>query len=155
MTRIDRRAFLIAAAGAAGAAWGGGTARATGSSGTRAAAVSSSRAAVYRDIVRALRAAPDGRFRYADPGAGARRFAHWYARQPAPVRRHADAVLDAVRAEGTPGNVALAAAPEGGRAAAAGRCAAIAAAIQLALVGCGPPPAVDERPEDLPPAVAA
>jgi hypothetical protein len=43
-----------------------------------------------------LRQAPDGRFRHRDAAAGTRRFADWYAGQPAATRMHADAVLDGV-----------------------------------------------------------
>jgi hypothetical protein len=143
MTGIDRRRFLIAAAGTAGAALAG----SAGSLTPPAGAAGDARAATYRALVRALRAAPDGRFRHTDPHAAHRRYARWYAAQPDAVRRHADAVLDDLRARGRPGYAELAGPADGapgGR-----RCATVAAALALACVGCEPPPAPDERP-DLP-----
>jgi hypothetical protein len=141
MTGIDRRRFLFAVAAAAGAGLAGGT---------RAWAVTvrtpgEARAATYRALVRGLRAAPDGRFRHADLRAAHRRYESWYAAQPAAIRMHADAVLDALRAGGLPGYAQLAAQPSGTRG--AGRRATVAAALALACIGCEPPPGIDERPD--------
>jgi hypothetical protein len=136
---IDRRRFLITVAVAAGAGVAG---DATGwAAATRTPR--DARAATYRALVRALRAAPDGRFRPADPRAAQRRYARWYAAQPEAVKRHSDAVLDALRAGGVPEYAQLVA-PRGGE-----RCATVSAAVALACVGCEPPPGADERP-DLP-----
>ena len=140
MTGIDRRRFLLAVA-AAGAGSAGGT---------RAWAATvripdQARAATYRALVRALRAAPDGRFRHADPRAAHRRYARWYAAQPVAIRMHADAVLDALAAGGLPDYVQLTAQPSGTRG--AGRRATVAAAVALACIGCEPPPGTDERPD--------
>lgn len=141
MTGIDRRRFLFAVAAAAGA----------GSAvGTRAWAATvptpgQARAATYRALVRALRVAPDGRFRHADPRAAYRRYARWHGAQPVAIRMHADAVLDALAAGGLPGYAQLAAQPSGTRG--AGRRATVAAAVALACIGCEPPPGIDERPD--------
>jgi hypothetical protein len=135
MAGIDRRRFLLAAAATAGAGLAGGT-TAWGAS-TRAPA--QDRAATYRALVRALRAAPDGRFRHADPRAAHRRYARWYAAQPDAIRAHADAVLDVLRDAGPPAYAELAA-PRRSR-------ATVAAAVALACIGCEPPPAADERPD--------
>jgi hypothetical protein len=129
MAGIDRRRFLfVAVATGAGLASGG-----------TAWAAPDQRAATYRALVRALRAAPDGRFRHADPRAAQRRFARWYAAQPATIQAHADAVLDALRANGAPRYAELAG-PRRHR-------ATMAAAVALACVGCEPPPGADERPD--------
>jgi hypothetical protein len=141
MTGIDRRRFLFAVAAAAGAGLPGGARAWAATMPTPGQA----RAATYRALVRALRAAPDGRFRHADPRAAHRRYAGWYAAQPAAIRRHADAVLDALRAGGLPDYAQLAAQPSGTRG--AGRCATVAAAVVLACIGCEPPPGIDERPD--------
>jgi hypothetical protein len=138
MAGIDRRQFLVAVAGVTGAGLAGGA-------DAWAAPVRKpveARAAAYRALVRTLRAAPDGRFRHADPRAAYRRYARWYAAQPDAVRRHADAVLDALTVGG-PGYAELAT-PRGPK-----RAATLTAALALACVGCEPPPAPDERP-DLP-----
>jgi hypothetical protein len=129
MAGIDRRRFLfVAVATGAGLASGG-----------SAWAAPDQRAATYRALVRALRAAPDGRFRHADPRAAERRFARWYAAQPATIQAHADAVLDALRTNGTPRYAGLAR-PRSDR-------ATMAAAVALACIGCEPPPGADERPD--------
>jgi len=86
-----------------------------------------------------LRAAPDGRFRHADPRAAQRRYARWYAVQSDAIKGHADAVLDALSAARAPAYRQLAA-PRRDR-------ATIAAAVALACIGCEPPPAEDERPD--------
>jgi hypothetical protein len=135
MAGIDRRRFLLAAAAATGAGLAGG-ATAWGAS---ARAPREARAATYRALVRALRAAPDGRFRHADPRAAHRRYARWYAAQPRAIQAHADAVLDALTDAGRPAYVELAA-PRRDR-------ATVAAAVALACIGCEPPPAADERPD--------
>jgi hypothetical protein len=128
MAGIDRRRFLfVAVATGAGLANGA------------SAWAAPDRAATYRSLVRALRAAPDGRFRHADPWAAERRFARWYAAQPATIQEHADAVLDALRANGTMRYAQLAS-PRSER-------ATMAAAVALACVGCEPPPGADERPD--------
>jgi hypothetical protein len=146
MTGMDRRQFLLAGAGATGAALAGGT----GAWAASARRPVDARAATYRALVRALRAAPDGRFRHADAATAHRRYTRWYVAQPDVVRRHADAVLDAVNAGRPPGYAELAAPPSGASSASGvRRCATVAAAIALACVGCEPPPGEDERP-DLP-----
>jgi hypothetical protein len=132
MAGIDRRRFLFVAAAATGAGL------TTGAS-AWAAPARDVRAVTYRALVRALRAAPDGRFRHADPGAAYRRYARWYAAQPDAIRVHADAVLDALSDAGPPAYAELAA-PRRDR-------AAVAAAVALACVGCEPPPSADERPD--------
>jgi hypothetical protein len=105
MTDIDRRRFLLAAASAAGVGLTGGT-------GAWAASARRTRvevhAATYRALVRSLSAAPDGRFRHADPAAAYRHFRRWYLAQPAVVRTHADAVLDKLEADGRPDYTELA-----------------------------------------------
>jgi hypothetical protein len=135
MTGIDRRRFLLLVAAAAGAGLAGG-ASAWAAPPRRAAAT---RAATYRSLVRALRAAPDGRFHHADPRAAQRRYARWYAAQPDAIQAHADTVLDALRAADAPAYAQLAA-PQRDR-------ATIAAAVALACIGCEPPPGADERPD--------
>jgi hypothetical protein len=135
MAGIDRRRFLLAAAAATGAGLASGATAWAGS--VRAPA--EVRAATYRALVRALRAAPDGHFRHADPRAAHRRYARWYAAQPDAIRAHADAVLDALSDAGPPAYAELAA-PRRGR-------ATVAAAVALACIGCEPPPAADERPD--------
>jgi hypothetical protein len=141
MAGIDRRQFLFAAVGAAGAGVAGGA-------GARAAAIggpAAARAETYRALVRALRAAPDGRFRHADPRAAHRRYVGWYALQPDAVKAHADTVLDALRAGGRPSYTELATQPRPGRSGRRG--AVVAAALALAYIGCEPPPGPDERPD--------
>jgi hypothetical protein len=141
MTGLDRRRFLFAVAVAAGAGLAGGTRAWAATVRTPGQA----RAATYRALVQALRAAPDGRFRHADPRAAYRRYARWHAAAPAASRMHADAVLDALAAGGLPDYEQLAARPSGTRGAA--RRATVAAAVALACIGCEPPPGVDERPD--------
>jgi hypothetical protein len=141
MAGIDRRQFLFAVVGAAGAGVaGGGDARAA-----TVRAPAAARAETYRAVVRALRAAPDGRFRHADPRAAHRRYVRWYAGQPDAVKAHADAVLDALRAGGLPSYTELATQPSIGRSGRRG--AVVAAALALAYIGCEPPPGPDERPD--------
>jgi hypothetical protein len=143
MAGLDRREFLLAAAGTAGASVAGGAGALT----APVSAAVDTRAATYRALVRSLRRAPDGRFRHADPAAAQRRYQRWYAAQPEAVQGHADAILDALKAHGRPGYAELAVPPSGplrGR-----RPATMAAAIGLACVGCEPAPGEDERP-DLP-----
>jgi hypothetical protein len=70
MAGIDRRQFLVAVVGAAGA----GVAAGAGARAAAARGPAAARAETYRVLVRALRAAPDGRFRHADPRAGHRRY---------------------------------------------------------------------------------
>jgi hypothetical protein len=135
MAGIDRRRFLFLAAAATGAGLAG-SATAWGGS---VRAPREDRAATYRALVRALRAAPDGRFRHADPRAAQRRYARWYAAQPHAIQAHADAVLDALSDAGPPAYAELAT-PRRDR-------ATVAAAVALACVGCEPPPAADERPD--------
>jgi hypothetical protein len=141
MIGMDRRRFLLAVAGAAGAGLAGGTGAWAAPKLTRAGA----RAATYRALVRSLCAGPDGRFRHVDPPAAYRRYRRWYGAQPAAVRAHADAVLDELKPPGRPCYAELAGRPEGARG--GGRGAVVAAALALVCVGCEPPPAEDERPE--------
>jgi hypothetical protein len=141
MTGIDRRRFLLAVVGAAGAALAGGT----GAWAAPTPAQAGARAASYRALVRSLCAGPDGRFRHVDPAAAYRRYRRWYGAQPAAVRAHADAVLDELKPPGRPGYSELAG--RAGEARAGRRSAVVAAAVALACVGCEPPPAEDERPE--------
>jgi hypothetical protein len=138
MAGIDRRQFLVVA-GATGAGLAAGSA--AWAAPARKAA--DARAATYRAVVRALRGAPDGRFRDVDPRMAYRRYAAWHAAQPDAVKAHADAVLDALSRNGVP-RYAEMSAPRGAR-----RAATVTAALALACVGCEPPPADDERP-DLP-----
>jgi hypothetical protein len=141
MTRIDRRRFLLAVAGTAGAGLAGGTSAWAAPT----HAQDQARAATYRALVRSLCAGPDGRFRHVDPATAHRRYRRWYAAQPAAVRAHADAVLDQLTPSGRPGYAELAGRPKFARG--GGRRAAVAAALALVCVGCEPPPAEDERPE--------
>jgi hypothetical protein len=129
MAGIDRRRFLFAAVATGAGLASGGTALAT-------PVRKQARAATYRALVHALRTAPDGRFRHADPRAAERRYARWYAAQPDAIRAHADAVLDAI---GSPTYAQLAT-PRRDR-------ATMAAAVALACIGCEPPPGADERPD--------
>jgi hypothetical protein len=141
MAGIDRREFLLVVAGTAGAGLAGGAGALTAPAG----AAVDARAATYRALVRSLRRAPDGRFRHADPVTAQRRYARWYAAQPESVQRHADAVLDALKARGRPRYAELAGPPSddvGER-----RSATTAAAMGLACVGCEPALAEDERPD--------
>jgi hypothetical protein len=143
MTGIDRRRFLLAVAGTAGAGLAGGMD--AWAAPTRPEV--DARAATYRALLRSLCAGPDGRFRHVDPAAAYRRYRRWYGAQPAAVRAHADAVLDELKPPGRPGYAELAGRPKGAR---GGRRSAVtAAALALVCVGCEPPPAEDERP-DLP-----
>ena len=83
--QVTRRSLLL---GALAAAFAARVPRAG------AAGPAARRARAYRALVRRLRRAPGGHFRHADPAAAGRRFAAWYAGQPASGRAHADAVLD-------------------------------------------------------------
>jgi hypothetical protein len=142
MTGIDRRRFLLAVVGTAGAGLAGGV------DAWAAPAPTQARAATYRALVRSLQGGPDGRFRHVDPAAAHRRYERWYGAQPAAVRAHADAVLDALDALGAPGRpgyAELAGQPKGRSGGQRG--AVVAAALALVCVGCEPPPAEDERPE--------
>jgi hypothetical protein len=141
MTGIDRRRFLLAVAGTAGAGLAGGVGAWAAPTLTQARA----RAVTYRALVRSLCGGPDGRFRHVDPAAAYRRYTRWYRAQPAAVRAHADAVLDELKPPGRPSYAELAGRPNGahdGR-----RSAVVAAAVALVCVGCEPPPAEDQRPE--------
>jgi hypothetical protein len=139
MTGIDRRRFLLAVVGTAGASLAGGV------DAWAAPAPTHERAATYRALVRSLRDGPDGRFRHVDPAAAHRSYRRWYVAQPAAVRAHADAVLDELKPPGRPGYAELAGRPNGKRGGRRG--AVVAAALALVCVGCEPPPAEDERPE--------
>jgi hypothetical protein len=141
MAGIDRRGFLLAVAGTAGA----GLAGASGACAAPAMTPAQARAATYRALVRSLHGGPDGRFRHVEPAAAHRRYRRWYEAQPAAVRAHADAVLDKLESPGRPGYPELAGRAEGARG--GGRGAVVAAALALVCVGCEPPPAEDERPE--------
>jgi hypothetical protein len=139
MSGIDRRRFLLAVAGTAGAGLAGGM------DAWAAPTLTQARAATYRALVRSLGGGPDGRFRQVDPAVAYRRYRRWYGAQPVAVRAHADAVLDELKPPGRPGYAELAGRPKearGGR-----RSAVVAAALALVCVGCEPPPAEDERPE--------
>jgi hypothetical protein len=141
MSGIDRRRFLLAVVGTAGAGLAGSMDAWAAPTSTQAQA----RAATYRALVRSLGGGPDGRFRHVDSTAAHRRYRRWYGAQPAAVRAHADAVLDELKPPGRPCYAELAGRPEearGGR-----RRAVVASALALACVGCEPPPAEDERPE--------
>lgn len=129
MAGIDRRRFLFVAVAT-------GAGLASGASAWAAPVRRQARATTYRALVRTLRAAPDGRFRHADPRTAYRRYARWYAAQPDAIRAHADAVLDAL---GSPTYAQLAA-PHRDR-------ATMAAAVALACIGCEPPLGADERPD--------
>jgi hypothetical protein len=139
MTGIDRRRFLLAVVGTAGAGLAGRV------DAWAVPAPPQARAATYRALVRSLRAGPDDRFRHVDPAAAHRRYQRWYGGQPAAVRAHADAVLDELCSPGRPGYAELAGRPKGKRGGRRG--AAVAAALALVCIGCEPPPAEDERPE--------
>jgi hypothetical protein len=141
MSGIDRRRFLLAVAGTAGAGLAGGMDAWAAPTPTQPEA----RAATYRALVRALRGGPDGRFRHVDPAAAYRRYRRWYGAQPVAVRAHADAVLDELESLGRPGYAELAGRPKGTRD--GRRNAVVGAALGLVCVGCEPPPAEDERPE--------
>jgi hypothetical protein len=141
MSGIDRRRFLLAVVGTAGAGLAGGM-DAWGAPTSRQA---QARAATYRALVRSLGGGPDGRFRHVDPPAAYRRYRRWYGAQPVAVRGHADAVLDELGSPGRPGYAELAGRPKGTRGGRRG--AVVAAALALVCVGCEPPPAEDERPE--------
>jgi hypothetical protein len=143
MTGIDRRRFLLAVAGTAGA----GLAGATNAWAAPTFPKAQARAATYRALARSLCGGPDGRFDHVDPAAAYRRYRRWYGAQPAAVRAHADAVLDELTPRARPGYAELAGRPTGARG--ARRSAVVAAALALVCVGCEPPPAEDERP-DLP-----
>jgi hypothetical protein len=149
MRAIDRRAFLL---GAAGAAWavvgldrGRWMAEAKGATTVRAAAAQ--RAATLGALVGSLRDGPDGRFGAVSVRAAERRFARWYAAQDAAERARADAVLDAIGRRRVPAYGPLARSAAACRTRrSAPRAAALAAAVDLAAAVCEPPPAEDERP---------
>jgi hypothetical protein len=96
-----------------------------------AGALSATRAATARRLARALRAAGDPTLRDVGPGRATRRLAAWLAGQPAATRAQADAVLDLLGADGVPSPARLARAVPPADAAAAGRAAALAAAVGL------------------------
>ena len=122
---MNRRRFLLAAAGAAlGASFGRVPAAYAA---PRAAA---RRAETYRALVRSLRSGGDPRFARAEAAVAYRRFTTWYRAQPPSGRAHAETILDELGRSGP-------------------RRATVAAALSLASVGCEPPLAEDERP-DLP-----
>lgn len=154
--RFGRRPFVLGALATAGALAAGGwsgPARASAPLGPRLGA---RRSATFRALVTTLQQAPDARFAHADPAAGARGFARWYARQPAPVRGHVDTVLDELAAGGRLRYAALARppAPAGGDDEAR-RCAVVAAAVALAAGLCDPPPPGAELGAVAAPAVLA
>ena len=70
MAGIDRRGFLLAVAGTAGAGLAGASGAWAAPTPPRAPA----RAATYRALVRSLRGGPDGRFRHVDPASAHRRY---------------------------------------------------------------------------------
>jgi hypothetical protein len=150
MAMIDRRRFLL---GAAGAAWGavgvwrcGWVPAATAGS----PVLSARRAATLRALVGSLRAAPDGRFGAVSVATAERRFRRWYGGHGAEARARADAVLDAVGRNGVAGYGALARSAASCRTAkSAPPAAALAAAVDLAAAVCEPPLAEDERPPAL------
>ena len=97
VSTLSRRSFLMRAAALAGAAAGlGGLRLPAPALATAGTALSARREATCRALLAALRKSEGGRFRHRGAAAGARRFAAWYAAQPAEMRAHADAVLDAV-----------------------------------------------------------
>jgi hypothetical protein len=151
MAMVDRRGFLL---GAAGAAWGAvGVWRWDWVPAAATAArpvLSARRAATLRALVGSLRAAPDGRFGAVAVAAAERRFGRWYHGQGGEERARADAVLDAVGRRGVPGYGGLARTAAACRTAkSAPRAAALAAAVDLVAVVCEPAPAEDERPPAL------
>jgi hypothetical protein len=149
MRVIDRRAFLL---GAAGAAWGavGLGARpwlSPAAAAPAAATPAARRAATLGALVAALRDGPDGRFGAVSVRAAQRRYVRWYAAQGAAERARADAALDAVGRPAVPSYATLARTASSCRTArSAAQAAALAAAVALAATVCEPPPAEDERP---------
>jgi hypothetical protein len=126
---LTRRQAILAAGGAALAAL---LPAAPGRAASAAVALHPRRVRTYGALVAGLQRGGDPRFGHLRPTAAARDFARWYPGQDEAIRRHVDAVLDALgtwRARtGTNGTAVL------------------AAAIQLAAVTCEPPPAPDEHP---------
>jgi hypothetical protein len=147
MPALDRRGFLLAAAGTAWAAvgvawWPRAPAAAAASPG-----LSARRAATFRALVGSLRDAADARFGAVSVADAERRLARWYAGEGAPERARVDAVLDALGRRAVPAYAGLARGAAACRTrAAAPRAAALAAAVDLAAVVCEPAPAEDERP---------
>jgi hypothetical protein len=150
MRVIDRRAFLLGAAGAAWGALGLGAWRwvpAAAATAPAPATPAARRAATLGALVASLRDGPDGRFGAVSVRAAQRRYARWYAAQGAPERARADEVLDALGRRGVPAYPTLARTASSCRSArSAARAAALAAAVDLAATVCEPPPAEDERP---------
>ena len=147
---IDRRSFLLGAAGAACGVVGVGCWRWAPVAVAARPVLSARRAATLRALVRSLQAAPDGRFGAVSVATAERRFGRWYAGQGVEGRARADAVLDTVGRPGVPGYGPLARAAASCRTAgSAPRAAALAAAVDLAAAVCEPPPAEDERPPAL------
>ena len=150
MRVIDRRAFLLGAAGAAWGAVGLGARRWTGwaaAAAPPAPTPAARRAATLGGLVAALRDGPDGRFGAVSVRVAQRRYARWYAAQGAAERARADAVLDALGRRAVPAYATLARTASSCRSArSAPRAAALAAAVDLAATVCEPPPADDERP---------
>jgi hypothetical protein len=154
MRVIDRRAFLLGAAGAAWGAVGLGArpwlpwaAAATPATAPRAATPTARRTATLGALVASLRDGPDGRFGAVSVRVAQRRYARWYAAQGEAERARADAVLDALGRRAVPAYTTLARTASSCRSArSAPHAAALAAAVDLAATVCEPPPAEDERP---------
>jgi hypothetical protein len=142
--RLTRRGALVVAGVAASTTVMPGWA--AGATSAPAPRLDPRRATTYRRLVRTLHHAPDGRFRHRPADAATRAFARWYAEQDEPTRRHADAVLDALRARLLARGAVLDAPPQAARAPAADHAPLVAAAVGLAAIACEPPPAEDERP---------
>jgi hypothetical protein len=144
---LRRRDFLAGTLAAAGAIAVGAPAGPVAAAAEGATALSAPRAETYRALITALRHAPDGRFRHARAGPAAATFARWYGGQAAPVRHHADTVLDLLRAAGPVRYDRLArpvaACSDASR---ARHQAAVAAGVALAAVAIAPPPPAGERP---------
>jgi hypothetical protein len=149
---LRRREFLVGTLAAAGTiALGAPPAHAAEVTSSATAALGSERARTYRALVAVLAGSPDGRFRHARPGAATAAFARWYAGQAAPIRHHADAVLDVLGADGPPRYEQLARAVPACRDAAGARWrAAVAAGIELAALVIAPPPPPGERSVNAP-----
>src|SRR4051794_26900692 len=90
---LTRRQALLAAGGAALAALLPATPGRAAS-----AALAARRARTYGSLVAGLRRGVDPRFAHRRAPAAVRDFARWYRGEDEAIRRHADAVLDAVRA---------------------------------------------------------
>jgi hypothetical protein len=130
---VDRRQLLAGAGALAlAAALPAGAAARPG-----AAVLTPWRAATFRRLAAALRAAGDDALRHVEPAHALRALEAWLVARPPATRAHADAVLDLLGADGVPAPARLAHPGAAATAAQAHRAAARAAAVALAHAALG------------------